>query len=181
MLKRKQRHYPKIFACTFPSAENVSCETRVCLRVRCFTWNIDRPEKVSRETVPPCFAPMFHVEQFRHLFHAFVSHETKVPSLRMAPETVEKLSFFRQSVFWLRKTRTSESSHTETFSLLKYENRGTRPRLLSLNICLRIEAYGLMRLHSKRFWMRAAARQLFWREIRLYRQTEVPSLRMAPI
>ena len=43
-------------------------------------------------------------------------------------ETVEKLSFFRQSVFWLRKTRTSESSHTETFSLLKYENRGTRPR-----------------------------------------------------
>ena len=105
MLKRKQRHYPKIFACTFPSAENVPCET-----------------------VSPCFAPMFHVEQFRHLFHAFVSHETKVPSLRMAPETVEKLSFFRQSVFWLRKTRTSESSHTETFSLLKYENRGTRPR-----------------------------------------------------
>ena len=46
----------------------------------------------------------------------------------MALETVEKLSFFRQSVFWLRKTRTSESSHTETFSLLKYENRGTRPR-----------------------------------------------------
>ena len=71
MLKRKQRHYPKIFACTFPSAENVSCETRVCQRVRCFTWNIDRPEKVSRETVPPCSAPMFHVEQFRHLFHAF--------------------------------------------------------------------------------------------------------------
>ena len=52
----------------------------------------------------------------------------------MALETVEKLSFFRQSVFWLRKTRTSESSHAETFSLLKYENRGTRPRLLSLNI-----------------------------------------------
>ena len=97
----------------------------------------------------------------------------------MALETVEKLSFFRQSVFWLRKTRTSESSHTETFSLLKYENRGTRPRLLSLNICLRIEAYGLMRLRSKRFWMRAAARLLFWRENRLYRQTEVPSEGMA--
>ena len=95
-----------VFPTDFPQAvENVSCETRVCQRVRCFTWNIDRPEKVSRETVPPCFAPMFHVEQFCHLFHAFVSHETKVPSLRMAPETVEKLSFFRQSVFWLRRTR----------------------------------------------------------------------------
>ena len=28
-----------------------------------------------------------------------------------------KTSFFRQSVFWLCKTRTSESSHAETFSL----------------------------------------------------------------
>ena len=66
---------------------------RLMERVRCFTWNIDRPEKVSRETVPPCFAPMFHVEQFRHLFHAFVSHETKVPSLRMAPQSVDKVCF----------------------------------------------------------------------------------------
>ena len=68
MLKRKQRHYPKIFVCTFPAAENVSCETRVCQRVRCFTWNIDRPEKVSRETVSPCFAPMFHMKQKCHPF-----------------------------------------------------------------------------------------------------------------
>ena len=29
-----------------------------------------------------------------------------------------------------RKTQTSESSHTETFSLLEYKNRGTRPRFL---------------------------------------------------
>ena len=38
-----------------------------------------------------------------------------------------------------------------------------------------------MRLRSKRFWMRAAARLLFWRENRLYRQTEVPSEGMAPL
>ena len=29
-----------------------------------------------------------------------------------------------------RKTQTSESSHTETFSLSEYKNRGTRPRFL---------------------------------------------------
>ena len=44
------------------------------------------------------------------------------------PETVAKLTFRRQSVFLLRRTRTSESSHAETFSLSKYPNRGTRPR-----------------------------------------------------
>ena len=92
-LKENKGTIPKFLPARFPSAENVSCETRVCQRVRCFTWNIDRPEKVSRETVPPCFAPMFHVEQFRHLFHAFVSHETKVPSLRMAPQSVDKVCF----------------------------------------------------------------------------------------
>ena len=30
----------------------------------------EQDEKVSRETVPPCFTPMFHVEQFCFLFHA---------------------------------------------------------------------------------------------------------------
>ena len=45
------------------------------------------------------------------------------------PEPVEKLTFFRQSVFWLRKTRTSESSHAETFSLLEYKNRDTQGEL----------------------------------------------------
>ena len=62
----------------------------------------------------------------------------------------------------------SESSHTETFSLLKYENRGTRPRLLSLNICLRIEAYGLVHLLRKRFFMRATARLPFLHENKLF-------------
>ena len=53
----------------------------------------------------------------------------------------------------------SESSHAETFSLQKYQNRGTRPRLLSLNI-LRIEACGLMKSHSDFYFMRAGVRLL---------------------
>ena len=53
----------------------------------------------------------------------------------------------------------SESINAETFSLQKYQNRGARPRLLSLNI-LRIEAYGLMKSHSDFYFMRAGVRLL---------------------
>ena len=53
----------------------------------------------------------------------------------------------------------SESINAETFSLQKYQNRGTRPLLLSLNI-LRIEAYGLMKSHSDFYFMRAGVRLL---------------------
>ena len=108
MLKRKQRHYPKIFACTFPSAENVSCETRVCQRVRCFTWNIDRPEKVSRETVLPCSAPMFHMKQKCHPFGWHLSLSIK-------------------SVF-TPKQQSRGSAHSKAFAAQTHENRGRVPR-----------------------------------------------------
>ena len=108
MLKRKQRHYPKIFVCTFPAAENVSCETRVCQRVRCFTWNIDRPEKVSRETVSPCFAPMFHMKQKCHPFGWHLSLSIK-------------------SVF-TPKQQSRGSAHSKAFAAQTHENRGRVPR-----------------------------------------------------
>ena len=104
------------------------------MRVRCFTWNIDRPEKVSRETVPPCFAPMFHVEQFRHLFHAFVSHETKVPSLRMAPQSVDKVCFHaktavaRQRAFKSVCCANACARRPLSSKIFNERNRGRAPR-----------------------------------------------------
>ena len=44
------------------------------------------------------------------------------------PETVEKLRFSDNLCFDERKTRTSESSHAETFSLSRYPSRGRVPR-----------------------------------------------------
>ena len=41
-------------------------------------------------------------------------------------------SVFRQSVFWLRKTRTSEGSHTETFSLWTCSSEFTNIRSVSI-------------------------------------------------
>ena len=108
MLKRKQRHYPKIFVCTFPAAENVSCETRVCQRVRCFTWNIDRPEKVSRETVSPCFAPMFHMKQKCHPFGWHLSLSIK-------------------SVF-TPKQQSRGSAHSKAFAAQTHEPVGLYPQ-----------------------------------------------------
>ena len=148
MLKRKQRHYPKIFACTFPSAENVSCETRVCQRVRCFTWNIDRPEKVSRETVPPCSAPMFHVEQFRHLFHAFCFtwNKSAIPS-DGTWDCRKTIVFPTICVLTSQNTDVRKFPYGNFLPLKVWKPRYTPPVF--------------MRLRSKRFWMSAAARLLF--------------------
>ena len=135
MLKRKQRHYPKIFACTFPSAENVSCETWVCLRGRCFTWNTNCPEKVSRETVPPCSAPMFHVEQFCFLFHAecFTWNNSVICSMPLFDMKQKchpfgwHLSLSIKSVF-TPKQQSRGSAHSKAFAAQTHENRGRVPR-----------------------------------------------------
>ena len=47
---------------------------------------------------------------------------------RCASETVEKLRFSDNLCSDYAEHESSESSHTETFSLCKYENRGARPR-----------------------------------------------------
>ena len=77
-------------------------------RVRCFTWNIDRPEKVSRETVPPCFAPMFHMKQKCHPFGWHLSLSIK-------------------SVF-TPKQQSRGSAHSKAFATQTHENRGRVPR-----------------------------------------------------
>ena len=45
-------------------------------------------------------------------------------------ETVEKLRFSDNLCSDYAEHESSESSHSETFSLQKYKNRGTRPRFL---------------------------------------------------
>ena len=121
MLKRKQRHYPKIFACAFPSAENVSCETRVCrvyvvsrgtqtlrkrfhvkqslpVSRRCFTWN----------NFVICSMPLFHMKQKCHPFGWHLSLSIK-------------------SVF-TPKQQSRGSAHSTAFAAQTDENRGRVPR-----------------------------------------------------
>ena len=65
-----------------------------------------------------------------HVFHIFVKRPKSNNCTKRQRNPVAKLTFCRHSVFWLRKTRTSESSHTETFSLSRYKNRDTCSRFL---------------------------------------------------
>ena len=69
----------------------------------------------------------YGIDDWKHRWeqrqHFFCSEYAKNP---VAYEPQPGLSF-QQSVFCLCKTRTSESSHTETFSLLKHQNRSKKP------------------------------------------------------
>ena len=59
-------------------------------------------------------------------------------------ETVEKLRFSDNLRSDFAEHESSESSHSETFSLQKYKNRGTRPRFLCNHSVIAV-AYALTR------------------------------------
>ena len=86
-------------------------------------------------------------------------HISKLHCFFLLLKPVEKLRFSDNQCSDYAEHESSESSHAETFSLLKYENRGTRPRFSYRHFVPAV-------------LMRAAARLLFSRENRLYQRTE---------